>query len=167
MKPPRVVVFLLLVTALLFSQTGKPRPRFEDYPVKIIYHRRPSPPVLNKEQRMFRTMIRMGAKGRVEFAGHYTVPRWGCGAGCSQLAIADSITGRVYDVPFSVSELSFKWEDQNTDPPPERMEFRANSRLMKFSGCLNERNCGFYDFVMVEGEGLRLLRQELLPNEFQ
>ncbi len=112
-------------------------------------------------------MIRRGAESTVEFSGHYTVPRWGCGAECSQLVVVDSITGRVYDVPFSVSELPATWAEKHSDHIPERMQFRADSRLMKFDGCLNERDCGFYDYLMIEGEGLKLLRKELLPQEFQ
>ncbi len=112
-------------------------------------------------------MIRLGAKAGVESAGHYRVPRWGCGAGCSQLVIADSTSGRVYDVSFSISELPGNWEEQHSEALPERMEFRPDSRLMKFNGCLNEHDCGFYDFVMIEGKGLELVRKELLPDKFQ
>jgi hypothetical protein len=112
-------------------------------------------------------MIRRGAESSVEFSGHYTVPRWGCGAGCSQLAVVDSISGRIYDVPFSVSELPGAWEEKHRDQNPERMQFHADSRLMKFDGCLNEDDCGFYDYLMIEGEGLKLFRKELLPKEFQ
>jgi hypothetical protein len=38
---------------------------------------------------------------------------------------------------------------------------------MKVNGCPNERDCGFYDYIMVEGEGLKLIRKRLLPKEFQ
>lgn len=112
-------------------------------------------------------MIRLGAESAVEFAGHYTVPRWGCGAGCSELVLVDSSTGRTYDVPFSVSELPGTWEETYRESIPDRMQFHADSRLIKFDGCLNEHDCGFYDYLMIEGRGLKLLRKELLPKEFQ
>ena len=47
------------------------------------------------------------------------------------------------------------------------MEFHPNSRLLKINACPNEQNCGLYDYVMVERKGLKLLRKELLPDEFQ
>ena len=47
------------------------------------------------------------------------------------------------------------------------MEFHPNSRLLKINACPNETNCGLYDYVMVEGKGLKLIRKELLPQEFQ
>jgi hypothetical protein len=116
---------------------------------------------------MFRTRIRNGAKGPVEFAGHYTLPRWGCGAGCSAFAIVDSITGRVYEVPFSLEDLPYPWLDKQEGEGHQRMDYRPDSRLMKFDACLNETDCGFYDYVMVDGKGLELVRKELLPPEFQ
>jgi hypothetical protein len=113
---------------------------------------------------MYRTAIREGAKSKVEFAGHYTVPRWGCGSGCSMFVIVDSITGKVYD-GFSVADLPPAWTQKHEDQ--EQMEFRANSRLLKVNGCINEQNCGFYGYEMIEGKGLKLVRKELLPKEVQ
>ena len=46
----------------------------------------------------------------------------------------------------------------------ERMEFHPNSRLMKINACPNEENCGLYDYEMVEGKGLKVIRKELLPD---
>ena len=161
------ILHIWFVGLALFAQVEKPRPTFSEYPALNTYGGKPIPPILNKTQRRFRTMIRSGAESSVEFSGHYTVPRWGCGGGCSQLVIVDSITGRVYDVPFSISELPNPWEEKHNDHLQDRMEFHPDSRLMKFSGCLNEHDCGFYDYLMIEGKGLRLLRKELLPKEFQ
>jgi len=48
-----------------------------------------------------------------------------------------------------------------------RIEFHPKSRLIKINGCINEQNCGSYDYVMIEGKGLRLVHKELLPKEFQ
>jgi hypothetical protein len=84
------------------------------------------------------------------------------------MAIVDSITGRVYDVPFSLEDLPDAWlEGHGGWVAHKRIEFRPNSRLMKFDACLNERDCGMYDYAMVEGRGLKLIQKELLPKEFQ
>jgi hypothetical protein len=70
-------------TSILFlfswgtPQVTRARPKFEDYSMRRIFQGSPAKPVLNRSQRMFRTMIRRGAKAPVEFAGHYTVPLWG------------------------------------------------------------------------------------------
>jgi hypothetical protein len=145
---------------------GPPRPRFRDYRVKNIYHGEPAIPVITKEFRIVRTTIRRGAKSDVEFAGHFTVPRWGCGTDCNGFVIVDSISGKIYD-GIGVHGLPFNWVEEHGDDAIERMEFYPNSRLLKINSCPNEENCGLYDYVMIDGKGLKLVRKELLPKEFQ
>jgi len=156
----------LIASNSFLSHRGSIRPKFSDYPVKQVYRGTPAPPMLNKDQRTFRTMIRTGAKSKVEFAGHYTVPRWGCGAGCNAFAIVDSITGKVYD-GFGIVELPGNWLQKTGDREPLRMEFHRESRLLKINACPNEQNCGYYDYLMRDGIGLKLLRKELIPRQFQ
>ena len=94
-------------------------------------------------------------------------PRWGCGAGCNGFVIVDSISGRIYQ-GIGLGELPDDWLEKHGGPfATERMEFHPNSRLLKVNACLNEANCGLYDYVMVDGKGLKLIRKELLPKEFQ
>jgi hypothetical protein len=162
----RVLVWVALIASVnLVAQTSS-RAAFKDYPVEEIYRGVPVPPKLSKEQRTYRTVIRTGAKSPVEFAGHYTVPRFGCGAGCSAFYIVDSTNGKVYD-GLGVVELPMSWQEKQPGDPPERLEYHPNSRLLRINGCPNETNCGFYDYVMVEGKGLKLIRKQLLPKEFQ
>jgi hypothetical protein len=146
---------------------GPPRPSFRTYRVKEIYHGDPATPIITKEFRGFRTRIREGAKSDVEFAGHYTIPRWGCGTDCNGFMIVDSISGRVYD-GFGVAGLPFRLvEERGGDEVIPRMEFYPNSRLLKISACPNEEDCGLYDDEMIDETGLKLLRVELLPKESQ
>jgi hypothetical protein len=157
------------LTLSVGAQVTAERPSFSEFPVKSIFRGKPATPKLvTKGQRMFRTRILAGAKSPVEFAGHYTLPRWGCGTLCNEFVIVDSVTGRVYDVPFSLSELPTPWEEEQAgDDSLNRMDYRPDSRLMKINACLNEQDCGFYDYVMVDGKGLQLVPKELLPPEFQ
>ncbi len=159
-----ICVFLIMSAAVPAQKPKSARPDFKEFAVERIYTGAPAVPKLSRNQRSFRTMIRQGAKSKVEFAGHYTVPRWGCGSGCSTFVILDSITGAVDD-GFNVADLPIAWMEKHGEH--ERMEFRPNSRLIKINGCINEQNCGFYDYAMIEGKGLRLVRKELLPKEFQ
>jgi hypothetical protein len=78
--------------------------------------------------------------------------------------IVDSMSGRVYD-GFNIADLPLSWMEKHEELL--RMEFHPRSRLIKFNGCPNEENCGFYDYVMVEGRGLKLVRRQLLPEESQ
>ncbi len=158
--------FILCFVSLGFSQIEKPRPDFSDYPVKRIYKGKPAVPILSKEQRWFRTVIRKGANADVQFAGHYTVPEWGCGTQCIAFVVVDSIRGRVYD-GYPISELPFAWVEERHPPSTARIEFYPTSRLLKINGCPGEHDCGLYDYVMIEGRGLKLIRKELLPQKYQ
>jgi hypothetical protein len=162
----RILLLLLLSSTAFYGQSTPTRPSFESYPAKRIYQGTPARPILGKDQRSFRTRIRDGAKSPVEFAGHYTLPRFGCGAGCSAFFIVDSVTGKVYD-GFGVADLPGQWIEKQAGDPPLRIQFIASSRLLKINGCPNEHNCGYYDYVMVDGKGLKLVDKWLLPQEFQ
>jgi hypothetical protein len=37
--------------------------------------------------------------------------------------------------------------------------------LLKINACPNEENCGLYDYEMIDGKGLKLIRKELLTKE--
>jgi hypothetical protein len=160
----KIICALLLAGVAGWTQHKSARPNFKDYAVEQVYTGAPAAPKITRDWQSFRTRIREGARSKVEFAGHYTVPRWGCGTGCSTLIVVDSITGKLYD-GFSVADVPFAWMEKHGEVP--RMEFHPKSRLMKINGCPNEQNCGFYDYEMIEGKGLKLLRKELLPKEFQ
>ena len=150
-------------------QAGPPgvRPRFEDFAVKTIYRGIPAAPKLvTEDQKMFRARIRAAAKAKVEFAGHYTIPSWGCGTGCNDYVVADSITGAIYDGLYVV-DLPSAWLEEHEHGEAKRMEYHPHSRLLKINGCPGERDCGFYDYEMVDGKGLRLLRKDLLPQKYQ
>jgi len=141
------------------------RPQFSDYPVSQIYQGKSAAPILSKSQREYRTVIREGAKSKVQFAGHYTVPVFGCGTGCTDFYIVDSISGKVYD-GFTVAD-SLAWIMKPGNENALRIEFHPNSRLFRVTGCPSETNCGFYDYEMVDGAGLKLISKKLFPREFQ
>ena len=133
----------------------KRAPRFEDFAVPVVRIARPAAPRLDTaDKRAFRTQLRRAAHSGPAFAGRYRVGLWGCGAGCSTLAIVDAKTGAV----------SFDEEVRNiTDHaynPFDRVTFRPDSRLIMISGMPMEderRNGGaFYEWT---GERLRIVKR--------
>lgn len=76
-------------------------PTFSEYPVTNIFTGKRIPPNINQTHQvhLFRTVIREGAEGQSNFAGHYRVIEWGCGSPCHAFAIVDQETGDVYIVP--------------------------------------------------------------------
>src|SRR5580698_5892067 len=80
-------------------------PAFNDYPVTDVFRGTPAEPVLSTRMaRDFRTRLRNEAKFGTNFAGHYILARWGCGAGCFTVAVIDALSGRVWFAPFSVED---------------------------------------------------------------
>lgn len=146
------------------EQKKSARPDFKDYAVEQVFTGAPAAAKITPDWRSFRTRIREGAKSKVQFAGHYTVPAWGCGAGCVAFVVVDSISGRVYG-GFGVAMMPPQWEEKHGFQT--QLEFHPKSRLMKITGCPGETNCGFYDYEMVDDKGLKLVRKELLPKEYQ
>ena len=131
------------------------RPSFDSYPATEVFKGTPAPPILRtSHQRMFRTMIRDAAKKGPNFAGHYMIASWGCGAGCVSLALIDEKTGTVYDGPFG----TIAWTPSQGESEP--LSFRTNSRLLIARGCPeeDEKACGSY-FYEWTGSTFKLLRK--------
>ncbi len=163
------VVAFAVLAGIVAAQTSGPRPNFGDYKVGAIYKGAIAPVVIPQRWRRYRTMIREGANSGPQFAGHYRIAQWGCGSGCSMFVIVDSESGKIFDGPGeTVAELPGDWwryaapEDEKKDWP-ERIESHPDSRLLKINGCLNEEKCGFYDYQMIDGQGLKLIRKLTIP----
>lgn len=148
----RWMALLILAMAARIArpqQSARPLPKFEDYAVNEVFNGVPRPPVLaTSEQRLFRTRIREGVeKGwgvwingewtreqnrpGPNFAGHYIVIVWGCGAGCIRMVMADAKSGSVYNPPLSAGGLALPMLmfPDSAGKAPE-LEYRLNSRLM-------------------------------------
>ncbi|HLE62766.1 MAG TPA: tetratricopeptide repeat protein, partial [Pyrinomonadaceae bacterium] len=117
---------------------GDPRPevskassmaRFEDYPAMQKFAGKPaSPLVSNRRARQYRTMIRQDAQAGPNFAGAYTIARWGCGSTCVAFAILDARTGRIYFHPQVLQVMHVPYQAENV------LQFRPDSRLLIISG---------------------------------
>ena len=126
---------------------------FKDYPVTA-YHGKPHTPILATPlDRKYETAIRDATKSGVNFAGHYTLARWGCGTGCHEFVIADLITGVVYDPSFD--EVDFHNGPMDYDPGwqcySDVITYQRDSSLLVVEGCLRGKQCGRTYFVMEFG----------------
>jgi hypothetical protein len=109
---------LAAAVACASAVAAEKRPRFEDYPARGTFRGTPAKVNLRShpKARMFRTMLREGAKDGPNFAGYYTVITMGCGSDCKLVAVVDCRNGRVYFAPFTTS-------------PGIGEDFRLDSRL--------------------------------------
>src|SRR4051794_32440108 len=119
-RPVRVPALALWLLSAAAAQAPA-LPRFEQFPAADIFSGKPAAPVLKTAgQREFSTRIREGAAHGVNFAGHYTIADWGCGAGCVSIAVIDARDGTVYDGPFKVLAWSaYTYEGKVKSNTPE------------------------------------------------
>jgi hypothetical protein len=105
-------------------------PKFEDYPVTDIFKGTPAQPNLStRDARRFRTQLRRQAPSGPDFAGHFKLARWGCGAGCMYIAIIDSVTGDAY-----FPGISFQDGLGRTETCHHASGFSLESELFIFQG---------------------------------
>ncbi|MCC2613314.1 hypothetical protein [Neorhizobium petrolearium] len=114
-------------------------PKFTQFAEKV--YAGPSAPLrlATQDDREFATRLQEGAKRPVNFAGHHILATWGCGAECLGGAVIDARTGTVAWLPYSVC----CWGEG------EPFYFRKDSRLIVFSGVLNEespKGAHFFEF---------------------
>jgi hypothetical protein len=98
----------------------------------------PSPPdVRAGRAHLYRTVIRNGAREGPNFADHYTIIEFGCGAATACLAISDATTGKVY-FPNEVSSIEALFVDTGS-LDIKSLNYRRNSRLLVGIGSPNGR----------------------------
>src|SRR2546423_14662404 len=129
MKLLITLLCVILFTTVALAQANA-TPRFEDYPAPVFKGRMAALKLNGSEARNFRTRLREGAQQGVNFAGHYTVVQWGCGAGCLQVAFIDAKTGAVF-FPEKLNGFGvWFWGEKDYDA----VQFKPDSRLLVVSG---------------------------------
>ena len=157
----KTLVVVLIAAGMAVGQAAAPG--FDQYRIaEAAYKGKPAAAVLKTaEDRRFRTMIRTGAATGPNFAGHFTVVEWGCGAGCVAAVVVDAATGEIHRAPFK--ELGWalrKYEGKykSNDDKFQEMEYKVDSRLLVARGCLDEsEKCGSY-FWEWNGTEFRLVK---------
>lgn len=122
-----------------FAAAAQDAPKFLQFAEEI--YAGPHAPVrlVTKDDRAFATRLKQAAAQPVNFAGHYILATWGCGAECLGGAVIDARSGKVAFLPYSVC----CWGEG--DP----FYYRKDSRLIVFSGVLNEegpKGAHFFEF---------------------
>lgn len=140
-----IPLFLLLLAVYPQAQSDAAVPKFEDYHLQEQYKGKTAMPIITtKDDREFRTRLRDGARGKANFAGHYVLTVWGCGAQCLMGAAIDARTGKVYWLPFTVC----CWPVEVEHP----LDFRLDSSLIVFTGSRNEEGGGVYYYKFDNGQ---------------
>ncbi len=130
------------ITARDLQRPGAPR--FEQFPVPLS-RVTPAPVDVNSSAaaRRYRTVLRAGAREGPNFAGHYTIIAWGCGSSCTEFAVVDSLTGRVYfprefTVTSGVHLAADDFERAANGEGLWALRYRSDSALLIVLGALDE-----------------------------
>jgi hypothetical protein len=160
-------VLLLVSAAQGRSLLGKPPEpdtwTFQHYPVAGGFKGTPAAPILATPfEHSYRTQIRVQARKGPNFAGHFTLAKWGCGSPCLGFVIIDATAGTVYD-PNIIVGCANKYGSE------AKIDFRLGSRLIAATGVSEaavsstEVVCGT-DYYLWDGKHLDLLHFEPWPH---
>ena len=136
----RMLISVLVFTASLVAiadesairavDIPKDAPRASDYPANPYTGKQAAPDVQSDSRsRTYRTVLRGWATEKPNFAGHYILATWGCGTGCTQVAIIDAITGKVFHPAGirtnQISDVDPDALEEESNPNPRRADFGA------------------------------------------
>jgi hypothetical protein len=134
----------------------KSLPKFEDFSVAELFQGKNASLILTKQDKMYRTRLKNGAQQKPNFAGHYILTVWGCGASCRMGAAIDAKTGRVHWLPGTICCWDYSIEDDLAIGDP--ILFRKDSKLLLLSGLINESGInGTHYFRFDKGKFIHLL----------
>ena len=150
------------------SDMPKDAPRLKDYPAKPYSGPNASPDLRgDRRSRTYRTQLRRWAAEKPNFAGHYILATWGCGTGCTQIAIIDALTGNVFHPPGARTnsvvdvhhELLVDGGSSRYRADFGALRYSVDSRLLILIGTPEDRieNRGISYFVW-ENDGLKRIR---------
>jgi hypothetical protein len=153
------------------SDIPKDAPRFRDYHTKLYAGSNALPDVRSDlRSRRYRTQLESWAREKPNFAGHYIVATWGCGTSCTEIAVIDAITGKVFHPPGartnSIEDVHYEVlvEGKSGERRSDfgALQYRADSRLLILIGTPDGRveNHGISYFVW---DNDRLTRIRFVP----
>lgn len=119
--------------ALLAAQSGAAS-EFSDFPASAYRGRAAAVQLMDARSRDHASALRAAARGRPNFAGHFVLATWGCGASCVMGAAIDARTGAVAWLPFTVC----CWTIDVSTP----LEYRRDSRMLIVHGSRDEQGAG-------------------------
>ncbi|GAA0558184.1 hypothetical protein GCM10008942_03330 [Rhizomicrobium electricum] len=136
-------------------------PKFSDWPVRAMTttHRVSISLRHNPQARLFRTVLRQASQQEPDFAGHYKIAVWGCGASCTDWGIIDLATGKVV-LDESLRGIGGANIGPETETPDYwGLRFRKDSALLIVVGAPREDDrrdgIAYYHWT---GKAFRLLR---------
>jgi hypothetical protein len=152
LKMKKLFFAFLALSAFSIGQpyADEAAPKFNDFPATDLFNGKPSKVrIISSRDRKFATRLHALSGQRPNFAGHYTLASWGCGASCIQTVAIDAKTGKVAWLPFTVC----CWDSDISEP----IEFKRDSSLIIVHGSRNEAGAGVY-YYRLDSAGFTLVK---------
>lgn len=128
----KTALFLSFILLLSGGALGQKVPSFRQYGAKVEKAKAKKIDFASHPRaRTFRTNLSNALKSGVNFGGHYIVATWGCGTNCTESAIVDARTGRVF-FPKELEGAGFGFCELGDESEPLR--YKADSRLLVLNG---------------------------------
>jgi hypothetical protein len=145
-------------------------PRFEDYPAKLYTGRNAAPDLKSHPQsRLYRTRLKAWSREKPNFAGRFILATWGCGTDCTQIAIIDAKTGRIFHPRGATSNSAVNVHDALFQPGKSiwygsgAVWYRLDSRLLVLIGGPEDGDRGIWYFSW---EKDHLVKLRFIPRPF-
>ena len=130
---------------------------FDNYPAVANFTGKLAEPILaTHHEHIMRTMIRTQASQGPNFAGNFTIAKWGCGSPCAAFVIINAKSGAIYDPGFAVACADSNGSDASID-------YKLTSRLIVTTGFSEKLGCGT-DYYEWDGKKLNLIHFEPWPS---
>ncbi|MYN43582.1 hypothetical protein GTP23_00695 [Pseudoduganella sp. FT93W] len=119
-------------------------PRFQDFPAKRYAGKNAVADLSGSPlTKAYRTRIKAWAKEKPNFAGHFILATWGCGSDCTQLAIIDAVTGKVFHPAGVTTNVAVNVHQKLLEGgdlwhASGAIKFQADSRLLILIGSPEE-----------------------------
>ena len=156
----RAIVAMLFFVAAAAAEIGDGSQwSFQHYPAVADFTGTPANPILlTPHERLLRTQIIAQAHSGPNFAGHFTIAKWGCGSPCIGFVIINARTGAVYDPDNPVYTVACA-DNNRMD---SSLNFKLNSRLIVATGFSDKLGCG-NNYFEWDGRRLKLIHFEPWP----
>lgn len=130
-----IILYALVLTSFVpsavIAKSGEIIYQFDKYSEKVENSSRSvKVRIVTAKDRKYASVLREAASAKADFAGHYILASWGCGASCVVSAAIDTKDGSVHWFPYTVC----CWRIDITEP----LEYKVNSKLLITHGKLNE-----------------------------
>ena len=142
MKLLSIVVLLTALVPNAITQTAKTgdafteRWTFHAYPAALDFRGKPhAPNLVTPKELTYQTQIIEQVKKGPNFAGHYTMAKWGCGNPCVAFVVVDARFGTTFDPGITVGCADKNGIDAQID-------FRLSSRLVIATSYEKGLGCG-------------------------